>query len=116
MRPGSPGVRFTGVSFTPSRPGDGKYADTAVAGVRLHVTDLGAYDPTVTAVYLLAAIRSVHGARFAWLPRHFDRLAGGPTLRAQLERGADPAAIVRGWAPALQAFRERRKPALLYPE
>ena len=87
-----------------------------VVGVRLQVTDPATYDPTATAVYLLAAIRAVHGEHFAWIPRHFDRLAGGPTLRDQLEAGTDPAAIVRGWMPALQAFRERREAALLYPE
>jgi uncharacterized protein YbbC (DUF1343 family) len=110
------GVRFTGVRFTPSRPGDGKYADTALVGVRLAVTDRAAYDPTATAVHLLAAIRAVHGRQFAWIPRHFDRLAGGPELRAQIEAGVDPSAIVRGWTPMLERFRERRKAMLLYPE
>ena len=110
------GVRFTGVRFTPSRPGDGKYADTALVGVRLTVTDRAAYDPTATAVHLLAAIRAVHGQQFAWIPRHFDRLAGGPALREQIEAGVDPSAIVRGWTPMLERFRERRKVVLLYPE
>jgi uncharacterized protein YbbC (DUF1343 family) len=113
---GLAGVRFTGVAFTPSRPGDGKYADTALTGVRLAVTDRDAYDPTATAVHLLAAIRTVHGDRFAWIARHFDRLAGGPALRERLEAGDDPDAIVRGWAPELAAFRARRKSVLLYPE
>ena len=111
-----PGVRFSGVQFTPSHPGDGKYADTSLAGIRLSVTDRAAYDPTATAVHLLAAVRAVHGDRFAWIARHFDRLAGGPVLRDQLESGTDPDAIVRGWAPQLDAFRARRKSALLYPE
>ena len=111
-----PGVRFTGVHFTPESPGDGKYADTPLAGLRLQVTDRAAYDPTATAVHLLAAVRALHGERFAWIPRHFDRLAGGPTLRGQLEAGTDPAAIVRGWAPPLRAFRDRRRSLLLYPE
>jgi uncharacterized protein YbbC (DUF1343 family) len=113
---GLPGVRFEGVGFTPRRPGDGKYGDTALAGIRLGVTDRSRYDPTAVAVHLLAAIRAVHGERFAWIPRHFDRLAGGPALREQLEAGTDPDAIVRGWAPQLEAFRARRKSALLYPE
>jgi uncharacterized protein YbbC (DUF1343 family) len=113
---GLAGVRFHGAAFTPNRPGDGKYADTALAGIRLEVTDRGTYDPTATAVHLLAAVRAVHPDRFGWIPRHFDRLAGGPRLRAQLEAGVDPATIVRGWTAELERFRERRRRYLLYPE
>ena len=113
---GLPGVGVEGTAFTPRSPGDGKYADTAVAGIRLRVLDRDAYDPTATAVHLLAAVRAVHPDRFAWIARHFDRLAGGPVLREQLEAGTDPAAIVAGWDDALRAFRERRKAFLIYPE
>jgi uncharacterized protein YbbC (DUF1343 family) len=110
------GVSLSGVAFTPARPGDGKYADTALVGIRLRVTDRARYDPAATAVHLLAAVRAVHGDRFAWIPRHFDRLAGGPTLRRQLDAGTAPAAIVDGWSASLEGFRARRKPVLLYPE
>jgi uncharacterized protein YbbC (DUF1343 family) len=110
------GVRFRGVSFTPRRPGDAKYADTLVTGVRLEVTDRAIYDPTATAVYLLAAVHAQHHDRFAWIPAQFDRLAGGPVLRETIAAGEDPASIVRSWAPDLDRFRERRRPFLLYPE
>jgi uncharacterized protein YbbC (DUF1343 family) len=109
-----PGVRLRGVAFTPKRPGDEKSADTLVQGVRLEVTNRSSYDPTRTVVYLLAAVRAAHPAQFAWIPAQFDRLAGGPTLRAALESGQAPDAIVRGWGPALQRFLSRRQPALLY--
>jgi uncharacterized protein YbbC (DUF1343 family) len=111
-----PGVRFAGVTFTPRQPGEGKYADTLLVGIRLQVTDRNAYDPTATAVHLLAAVRAVHGDRFAWIPKHFDRLAGGAVLREQIEAGTAPAAIVRGWTPGLERFKERRREFLLYPE
>ena len=111
-----PGVRFAGVTFTPSRPGDGKYADTLLSGIRLQVTDRKAYDPTATAVHLLAAVRAVHAERFGWIPKHFDRLAGGAVLRGQIEAGMAPEAIVRGWGAELERFKERRREFLLYPE
>jgi uncharacterized protein YbbC (DUF1343 family) len=110
------GVALQGVSFTPSKPGDGKYGDTLVAGIRLRVTDRSAYDPTAVAVHLLAVVRAVHPDQFGWIPKHFDRLAGGPELREQLEAGRDPAAIVEGWGSGLERFKERRRPFLLYPE
>ena len=111
-----PGVRFAGVSFTPVDPGDGKYADTLVAGVRLIVTDRAAYDPAATAVALLSAVRVSAGARFAWIPAAFDRLAGGPGLRAAIEAGTEFRSIVASWRPGLDRFRERRRPLLLYGE
>jgi uncharacterized protein YbbC (DUF1343 family) len=110
------GVRFSAVTFTPSRPGDGKYADTLVAGIRLEAVDRGVYDPTAAAVHLLAAVRAVHPTAFAWIPRHFDRLAGGTHLRTQLEGGTPPATIVSRWAAEQTRFRERRRPFLRYPE
>lgn len=111
-----PGVRFRAVRFTPARPGDGKFADTALAGIRLTVTDRAMYDPTATAVYLLAAVRGSAGGRFAWLEKQFDRLAGGPALRLALESGVEPSTIVRAWGPGLQKFKDRRRQFLLYPE
>ena len=111
-----PGVQARGVSFTPRQPGDGKYADSTAAGVRLEVTDREAYDPPATAVHLLAAVRRAHPREFGWIPKHFDRLAGTTALRTAIEAGTEPGRIVEGWAPARQAFVERRKVVLLYPE
>ncbi len=110
-----PGVRFEGVSFRPVAPGDGKFADTLVAGVRAVLTDPAAYDPTATAVVLLDAVRAVHPRRIGLEARRFDRLAGGDGLRRALEAGTPPAAIVADWGPALERFRERRRAVLLYP-
>lgn len=113
---GLQGVRFEGVSFTPRQPGDGKFPDTTVAGIRLHLTDRATYDPTATAVHLLAALYAFHADRFTWIEAHFDRLAGGPVLRHTLQAGEAPEVIVESWEPALERFRARRREALLYPE
>jgi uncharacterized protein YbbC (DUF1343 family) len=115
-RAAPPGVRARAVRFTPTRPGDGKYADTLLAGIRLEVTDRAVYDPPATAVSLLSAIRRRHPGEFAWIPRHFDRLAGTSELRTAIDAGTDPGAIVRGWEPGRREFLERRRGVLLYPE
>ena len=109
-----PGVAFSSTTFTPHRPGDGKYADTLLAGVRLRVTDRGRYDPTVTAVHLMAAIRATHPGRMRWSAAQFDRLAGGSTLRTALESGKPAGEIVAPWAEALRQFEARRRPFLIY--
>ena len=116
------GVSFTGVSFTPVRPGDGKYADTSLAGIRLTVTDRDRYDPTRAALALLDAIEAtapvdilVPGAR------HLRRLYGGTDLDRLLagpRPGADTGrwlALAEGWAAGREDFEARRRPYLLYP-
>lgn len=115
-RAAPPGVRARGVTFTPVRPGDGKYADTLLAGIRLEVTDRSAYDPTATAVRLLAAVRRKHPDEFAWIPKHFDRLAGTTRLREAIDRGEDPGEIVQGWETERRGFMDRRQGVLLYPD
>ncbi len=111
-----PGVRFRGTTFTPHAPGDGRFADTAVVGIRLETTDRRAYDPTTTAVHLLAAIAAVHPDRIGWIAAHFDRLAGGPRLREAIQAGRDPDGIVGAWAAGRAAFEARRRSYLLYGE
>jgi uncharacterized protein YbbC (DUF1343 family) len=110
------GVTFAGVAFTPRAPGDGKYSDTLVTGVRLTITDRAAYDPTVTAVYLLSVVRATHSTAFAFRAAQFDRLAGGPDLRSALERGVSVSTIAAGWQDELTRFKDRRRRFLLYAE
>jgi uncharacterized protein YbbC (DUF1343 family) len=109
-----PGVEFQSTRFTPRHPGDGKYADTTVAGIRFSVTDPDRYDPVLTAVTLLAVLQHRHGALVSWRPAVFDRLAGGPSLREALLGGNSPSSIVQGWRADLERFELRRQPYLLY--
>ena len=111
-----PGVRFAGVAFRASHPGDGKYADTALVGIRLAVTDRTTYDPTASAIYLLTAIRRRHPAEFAWNSAHFDRLAGDTGLRDAINARTDPRLIVGAWKAERERFLTRRRAVLLYPE
>lgn len=110
-----PGVELTPTSFTPRSPGDGKYADTLLQGIRLRVTDRDRYDAPATALRLLVAIRQVHPTSFAWIPAHFDRLAGQPGLREALDRGAPVDSILRGWERQRTAFAARAAGVSLYP-
>lgn len=110
---GLEGVAFEGVTFTPRNPGDGKFADVPLLGVRLVVTDRHRYDSPATAVHLLAAIRAVHPEEIR-IGGSFDRLAGGPTLREALLAGVAPAEIVASWRPGQQAYHRRVASVLLY--
>ena len=109
-----PGVRFEQVNFTPSLPGDGKYADTTLRGIRLHLTDPTRYDPVRTAVVLLTAVYQVHPGKIRFNTQSFDRLAGGPGLREAIEAGLSPERIAKGWTVDIEGFRERARPILIY--
>jgi uncharacterized protein YbbC (DUF1343 family) len=124
-----PGVEFHGVTFTPVKPGDGKFADTALTGIRLRVVDRENYDPTITAIALLAAISdapTITGQKAAPIPpdpRHLQRLYGQPLPElyrqiAQLQEGSSIGAVrgQAGWPAQVNEFRIRERPFLLYPE
>src|SRR6184192_4677605 len=114
VQEGLNGVEVSGVVFTPRAPTDGKYDGVELRGIRLRVTDRRRYDPTKTAVALLAALRAVHRDSLRFNERSFDRLAAGPDLRRALVAGRPPAVIWRSWAGALARFRAMRGRYLLY--
>lgn len=111
---GLAGVRFEGVQFTPKNPGDGKYPDSLVSGIRLTVTDRAVYDPTIVAITLLSILRRVQPDRFRFSPAQFDRLAGGPVLREQLSSAVLPMVIASGWSDQQKMFSDRVRPFLIY--
>ena len=112
---GLPGVSISAVTFTPRNPGDGKYPETAVLGIRLTVTDRASYDPTVTAITLLEIIQRTQPDQFRFTPAQFDRLAGGPVLRQQLSSGRTATEIATTWVAQRASFTRRVTPYLLYP-
>lgn len=128
------GVAFEAVRFTPRNPGDGRFPDQEVEGVRLRVTDPLRYDPALVGVALLvetraqaralarALARGTVGAPggegtdpWEWVASHFDRLAGTDALRMAIEGGErELARLTEGWSAELEAFRRLREPAILY--
>ncbi len=108
-----PGVRFEGVTFTPHAPGDGKFADTTVRGIRMRVTDRRTFNAPATAVAMLVVMHVVHPAEIR-IGGSFDRLAGGPALREAILAGTPARNIVASWHAAQDAYRARVRPYLLY--
>ncbi|MFA6110920.1 MAG: DUF1343 domain-containing protein [Candidatus Latescibacterota bacterium] len=111
-----PGVRFRPVSF---RPTTSKHAGKVCHGVQLHVLDRGPFQAVRTGLEVLAALRALWPAEFAWrVPAegiyNFDRLAGTDRLRLALDEGKPVNEILAGWTPSLDAFAERRRSFLRY--
>jgi uncharacterized protein YbbC (DUF1343 family) len=107
-----PGCRFRGTSFVPSQS---KFSGRSCSGVQVHVLDAQAYLPVRSAVALLLAVRRLWPGDFRLEPATLDRLAGGPALRAAVERSDSLDQIEDAWRPALESYLARRQPALLYP-
>jgi len=115
------GVGFAATSFTPRAPGDGKYADTLLTGIRLEVTDRAVYDPALTALALLQAVAQAGGLPLGTLfppnRAHFNRLWGARlAVDAPVFREGDWASLARGWPAERTQFLERRRPFLIYPD
>jgi len=113
-RYGFAGIRFEPVTFTPHNPGDGKFPDTEVQGVRLVATS-STYDAPRVAVAMLLEARAQSGDHWAWRVAHFDRLAGTDALRLGIETGLGIAELTAGWADDIEGFERLRTPYLLYP-
>lgn len=115
-----PGVRFRPTQFEPSAS---KHAGSVCQGVQLHVTDRDAFRPVRTGLHLLATLRALCPAHFAWAsyPRAdgtaqftIDRLTGSAVVRAALDAGTPAAEVAAGWAADEATFRAQRQPYLLY--
>lgn len=106
--------RLDGVAFVPLRfvPRVGPHRGASCQGVRLLITDLEAFRPTLTAIALMVALRRAHPAQ--WDPARLPRLLREDATFAALLRGEDPALIAAAWAPALARFAARRQRFLLY--
>jgi uncharacterized protein YbbC (DUF1343 family) len=115
-----PGVHFRPAMFEPTFQ---KHAKQACGGCQIHVLDRDAFRPVRTGAALLATFRRMDPAKFAWRQPPYeyehtklpiDILAGSGVLRGQVESGAPPSAIAASWRADEEAFRELRKPFLLY--
>ncbi len=115
-----PGVHFRPAVFEPTFQ---KHARTTCGGCQIHVLDRHAFQPVLTGVALIEAIRGEDPARFAWRQPPYeyehdkmpiDILAGSPALRAAIDQGATAEAIAREWPAGHASFLAARERVLLY--
>lgn len=111
---GLAGVRFEPETFTPHRPGDGKYAERTIPGVRIVVTARNRVHAGRVGAAILWALGRTGGDSLRVDARAFDLRFGSPSAREALLRGEDPDAVVDRSLPAVVAFHERAKRYYLY--
>jgi uncharacterized protein YbbC (DUF1343 family) len=102
-----PGVLFRPVVFTPAPVNENtKHANQVCGGVAIHVTDRERFYPIQTAIHMLSTLTSEYPDHFAFLPAHFDRLAGNSWLRNVLLNGKSVNEIQEQWAEELQRWSD----------
>jgi uncharacterized protein YbbC (DUF1343 family) len=106
-----PGIRFEAATM-PVAPGAAKFPGQTIAAIRFVVTDRESYRPVRTSLLLIDAIRRHHLKEFAW-GQSINRLTGSDKVRLAIDGGTLPA-LLEQWDRDAAAFREKRKPFLLY--
>jgi uncharacterized protein YbbC (DUF1343 family) len=115
-----PGVHCRPAVFEPTFQ---KHARTTCGGCQIHVLDRRAFQPVLTGVAVLEAIRAQDPAAFAWRQPPYeyehdkqpiDILAGSPALRESIEAGARAEDIAASWPGSHGAFLAARQRCLLY--
>ncbi len=105
------GIRFEAITMAVER-GAAKFPGQTIRAIRFVVTDREAYRPVRTSLMLIDEIRRQHPKEFAW-GKSIDRLTGSDKVRLAID-GGTLHALLEEWDREAAAFRERRRPFLLY--
>jgi len=105
-----PGVRFRPITFTPSAS---SHAGVECRGVQVHIIDRQVLRPVEMGLALIATAREMNAEHFGW-NSHFERLAGGKSVRESLEAGKPAGMVAGSWAGYLSGFIQKREKYLLY--
>ena len=109
---GLPGIRFEAITMSVA-PTAAKFKGQTIPAIRFVITDRQAYRPVRTSLLLIDEIRRQHPSDFAWTGT-IDRLTGSDKVRLSIEAGR-LTPLLEEWDREAAAFRESRKPFLLYP-
>jgi len=113
-----PGVRFRPITY---KPYYFAFSNEFVGGVQIYITDPARAPLTAINFYALEALKKVAGRDLfvEAVKVHksfgmFDKVNGTDATRLALQAGTPAAEIVASWKAGEEAFRQKRKPYLLY--
>ncbi|MCJ7821420.1 MAG: DUF1343 domain-containing protein, partial [Bacteroidales bacterium] len=115
---GAPLMPDTGFSFTPSpMPGatNPRHNGKVCFGIDLRnaMTDGLVPSPAINLEWIIMAYND-YPEKDKFFNRYFDTLAGGTTLREQIEQGKSAEEIRASWQEGLEKFAQVRNKYLLY--
>ncbi len=116
---GLPGVAFSAFPFNPT---NSKHRGVDCGGVLVHALDPEAFRALDTGIAMVHAARRLWPSEFRWKAdwdggdsSFFDKLAGGPGLRAMIGSGAPLPECLAFASEGRDEFLRRRESYLLYP-
>jgi uncharacterized protein YbbC (DUF1343 family) len=111
---GIAGVRFEAESFTPRNPGDRKYGDVRIPGVRIIVEDRERVHSGRLGAALLWAIHTTSRDSLRINELTFDLRFGSSAARRSIQNGDDPDTVVDRTLGEVLAFQRRAQSFFLY--
>lgn len=91
---GMPGVKFHTERFTPTNPGDAKFAGRSIPGVRIEVTDRDVVQPSRIGAAVFWAINKLNRDSLVVRATSFDERLGASAVRMGLLTATDPDAVM----------------------
>jgi uncharacterized protein YbbC (DUF1343 family) len=108
------GVRFHAEKFTPTQPGDGKYAGRSIPGIRIEVIDRDLVQPARIGAAILWALNRMHRDSLRITPKSFDERLGATRVREAILAGGDPDAVLDRQLPLVVTFSREARRVYLY--
>jgi uncharacterized protein YbbC (DUF1343 family) len=106
-----PGIRFEAITMS-VLPTAAKFPGQTIPAIRFVITDRESYRPVSTALILIDEIKREQPNDFRW-GASFNRLTGSDKARKAIDAGTLPELLAE-WDREAAAFKESRKPYLLY--
>jgi uncharacterized protein YbbC (DUF1343 family) len=111
---GLTGVRFEALRFTPREPTDRKFAEQAIPGVRVVVTNRDQVQAARVGAALLWAVSRVNADSLRLRDAAVDLRLGAARVRQALVRGEDPDAVIDRELPSVVDFERKARRFQMY--
>jgi uncharacterized protein YbbC (DUF1343 family) len=111
---GLTGVRFEALRFTPREPTDRKFAEQAIPGVRVVVTNRDQVQAARVGAALLWAVSRVNADSLRLRDAAVDLRLGAARVRQALVRGEDPDAVIDRELPSVVDFERKARRFHMY--
>jgi uncharacterized protein YbbC (DUF1343 family) len=109
-----PGVRFEAETFTPKEPGDRKYADIRIPGVKIVVVERERVHAGRLGAAILWAVDSLSRDSLRVTDLTFDLRFGDPEARRALMLGQDPDMVIDRSLQQVFAFQRNAEKFFIY--
>jgi uncharacterized protein YbbC (DUF1343 family) len=111
------GAQFMPIDFVP-RPSlsasSPKWENQLCHGIKILVTNRNKFRPVEVGIHIIWAINQLYHDSLEVRSEVFDKLAGTPQIRLQLQNGANPHEIISSWKDGTKNFMSLRSKFLFY--